>query len=291
MTATSKDRATPYREGIELVLPMAANVKIYAGTMICWNASGYVAPGADTANFKFAGVALEQVDNTGGANGAKRIRVRRSGAFEFAASSISQADEGKMMYLVDDQTFDESNPGQGILCGVLVKYISAIKGWIDIASGIRPTLAAASADALTVSDAGDYFPAATDTVPEQIQALASDLVPITIPHYTGWTKDGTDKQLVGPKIELNYPGRIKRAYANLGTAPGATKTLLIKFGATTMITIAETATQGEGEALNIAVAADTDLLSAAGGVLLNETAAGTGADLDLVLMVARDDGV
>jgi hypothetical protein len=289
--ALTKDRATDFREGVERPYPVATGVKIYAGSMVCINASGYAAPGADTVNFKFAGMALETVDNVLGSNGDKIVRVRRVGEFLFKALSISQADVGKMMYLVDDETFDESNPGQGILCGVLTEYVSATRGWIDIASGVRPTLAAASADALTVSDAGDFFAAAIDTVPEQIQALAGDLVPITIPRYTGWTKDGTDKQLVGPKVELNYPCRIKRGYANLGTAPGAGKTLAILFGAAPMISIAETDTQGESEALDIAVAANTDLLSAAGGVLLNETAAGAGANLDLMLMVARDDGV
>ncbi|TSA13003.1 MAG: hypothetical protein D4R73_01530 [Deltaproteobacteria bacterium] len=288
--ALTKDRATAYREGIEIEYPVAA-VKIYAGSMVCINAAGYAAPAADTVNFKFVGVALEQVDNSTGQAGDKTIRVRRSGVFEFKASSIAQSDVGKQMYVVNDETFDESNPGQGILCGILTKFISATRGWLDIGSGVKPTLAAASADALTVSDGGDFFPAATDTVPEQIQALAGDLIPITIPRYTGWVKDGTDKQLVGPKVELNYPCRIKRGYANLGTAPGADKTLLIKFGADTMITIAGTDTQGEGESLDIAVAANADLLSAAGGVLLNETAAGAAANLDLVLMVARDDGV
>ena len=288
--ALSADRKTNYREGLEIDLPVAA-VKIYAGSLVCINAAGYAAPAADTVNFKFAGVALEYIDNSAGAPGAKSIRVRRDGVFEFAASSIAQSDLNKQMYVVDDQTFDETNPGQGIICGVLVKYISATKGWLDIGAGVKPVTAAASADALTVSDAGDFFPAATDTVPEQIQALAGDLVPITIPRFTGWTKDAADKQLVGPKLELNYPSRIRRAYANLGTAPGAGKTLDIKFGATTMISITEANTQGENEALDIAVAADTDFLSAAGGVLLNETAAGAGANLDLVLMVARDDGV
>lgn len=289
--ALAADRATQYREGLERPYPVATGVKIYAGSLVCLNASGYAAPGADTVNFKFIGVAQEQVDNTLGGNGAKKVLVRRTGEYLFKASSISQADVGKIMYLVDDQTCDESNPGQGIVCGVLTEYVSATSGWLDISSGVKPSLAAASADALTVSDAGDFFPAATDTVPEQIQALAGDLTPITIPRYTGWTKDGADKQLVGPKLELNYPSRIKRAYANLGTAPGADKTLAILFGADAMISIAGTDTQGESEALDIAVAANTDFLSAAGGVLLNETAAGAAANLDLVLLVARDDGV
>lgn len=289
MTALAKDRATSYREGIEVEFPVAASTKIYAGSLVCVNSSGYAVPAADTSGYKFVGVSMAQADNSSGANGDINVRVRRSGVFEFNASSIAQANLLADMYIVDDQTFDESNPGNGIKCGKLVKYVSATKGWIEIGFALASAFTG-SADALTVSDAGDFFPAATDTVAEQIQALAGDLVPITIPRYTGWTKDGTDQQLVGPKLELNYPCRIKRAYANLGTAPGADKTLDIKFGADTMISIAGTDTQGEGESLDIAVAANTDILSAAGGVLLNETAAGAGANLDLVLMVARDDG-
>src|SRR4030042_4892350 len=127
--ALAADRATKYRDGVELDAPVATGVKIFAGSMICANASGYAAPGANTANFKFLGVALEQVDNTLGGNGAKTVRYRCIGVYEFKASSISQVDVGKIMYLVDDETFDESNPGQGIVCGVLKKYISATKGW------------------------------------------------------------------------------------------------------------------------------------------------------------------
>ena len=69
MTALTRDRATPYREGIEVEFPVAAATKIYAGSMVCINAGGYVAPAADTSGYSFAGVAMEQVDNTAGADG------------------------------------------------------------------------------------------------------------------------------------------------------------------------------------------------------------------------------
>jgi len=118
---------------VELDFPVAAGAKIYAGSLVCANTSGYVTPAADTAGLKFLGVALEQVDNTAGANGAKSVRVRRTGVFEFAATSISQAMLGDPMYLVDDQTFDDAaGTTNDIRAGVLMKYISATKGWIDI---------------------------------------------------------------------------------------------------------------------------------------------------------------
>lgn len=134
MAALSKDRATPYREGIEVAYPVAAAVKIYAGSLVCANGGGFAAPAADTSGYRLAGVALEQVDNTAGADGAKSVRVRRHGIFEFDAASITQAMVGDSMYAVDDHTFDDAaGPTNDIKVGVLVKYESATKGWIDIA--------------------------------------------------------------------------------------------------------------------------------------------------------------
>jgi hypothetical protein len=134
MTALSKDRATTYREGIEVEFPVAASTKIYAGSLVCANTSGYAVPGADASGYAFLGVALEQVDNSTGADGAKQVRVRRVGVFEFAAASISQAMVGSPMYAVDDQTFDDAaGPTNDVRVGVLVRYVSATKGWIDIA--------------------------------------------------------------------------------------------------------------------------------------------------------------
>lgn len=134
MTALAKDRATPYREGVEVEYPVAGSVKIYAGSLVCANAAGYATPATDTSGLRFAGVALEQVDNSDGADGDKNVRVRRHGVFEFDADSITQAMVGDPMYAVDDHTFDDAaGPTNDIKVGILVKYGSATKGWIDIA--------------------------------------------------------------------------------------------------------------------------------------------------------------
>ena len=131
MSALTRDRATPYREGIEIEYPVAANTKIYAGSLVCVNAAGYAAPAADTSGYRFAGVALEQVDNS---DGGKHVRLRRAGVFEFDAVSISQEMVGAAMYAADDHTFDDAaGLTNDIKVGLLVKYVSATKGWIDIA--------------------------------------------------------------------------------------------------------------------------------------------------------------
>ncbi len=133
MAALTQDRATPYREGIEIEFPVAASTTIYAGSLVCGNAAGYAVPASDTAGLKFLGVALEKVDNTSGSNGAKKVRVRRTGVFEFNAASITPAMLGDPMYAKDDNTFDDAaGCTNDIKIGVLVKYVSDTKGWIDI---------------------------------------------------------------------------------------------------------------------------------------------------------------
>jgi predicted RecA/RadA family phage recombinase len=134
MAALTRDRATPYREGIEVEYPVATNTKIYAGSLVCVNDEGYAAPAADTSGFQFAGVAMEQVDNSGGSDGGQTVRLRRAGVFEFDAVSITQAMVGADMCATDDHTFDDAaGATNDIKVGRLVKYVSATKGWIDIA--------------------------------------------------------------------------------------------------------------------------------------------------------------
>ena len=134
MSALTRDRATPYREGIEVDYPVAANTKIFAGSLVGINAAGYAVPAADTSGFHFAGVAMEQVDNSGGSDGGESVRLRRAGVFEFDAVSITPAMVGTDMYAKDDHTFDDTaGTTNHVKVGQLVKYVSATKGWIDIA--------------------------------------------------------------------------------------------------------------------------------------------------------------
>ena len=134
MTALTKDRETESKEPNFRAYPMAA-VKIYKGSLVAINAAGYAAPAADTVNFRVVGVADEQVDNSAGAAGDKKIRVLHGRAFRFVASSITQAMVGQTMYVVDDQTVDDGIGTNAIQAGVLVEFVSATEGWIVIPRG------------------------------------------------------------------------------------------------------------------------------------------------------------
>jgi hypothetical protein len=136
MTALSADRETARKDAGLKSYPVAGSTTIYKGGMVCIDADGYAIPAADTAGLKFAGVAYEQADNASGSDGDEDVRVFDEGYFKLAASSIAQTQVGDEMYVVDDQTFDETT-SNSVSCGKLVEYVSATEGWLDIGAGVR----------------------------------------------------------------------------------------------------------------------------------------------------------
>jgi len=110
--ALTTDRNTPRRDGTELSLGLAATTKIYGGSIVCRNAAGAAVPGSTATTLKALGMAMQQVDNSAGLAGAKRVQIRK-GTFRFANSSagdlITAADIGNDCYIVDDQTVAKTN--------------------------------------------------------------------------------------------------------------------------------------------------------------------------------------
>lgn len=105
--ALTQDRNTPYQDGDLIPVSVAANAVIHAGAMVVANASGYAAPGSTATGLTYLGRAEAAVDNTGGANGARTVVVRRKKAFQFKNSGtdpVTQASLGKACYIVDDET-------------------------------------------------------------------------------------------------------------------------------------------------------------------------------------------
>ena len=132
MTALTEDRNTHYREGVEVESKVAASTKVYGGSLVCRNTSGYAVPGADTSGFVFEGVAQERVDNSSGANGAKSVVVRKTGIHRFAASGMAITDVGKPAFISDDQTVAKSGVTNWVCCGRIAEFISATEVGVDI---------------------------------------------------------------------------------------------------------------------------------------------------------------
>lgn len=107
MSALTADRNTQMKATELMAVPIAANVKIFIGALVVANATGFAAPGSTAIGLTYLGRAEEFCDNTGGADGAKTVIVRRKNAFKWAnlaADAITQARVGKVCYIADDQT-------------------------------------------------------------------------------------------------------------------------------------------------------------------------------------------
>lgn len=136
MAATTGPRSTPAALGDIREVPLPAAGKINQGAMVQIAATGFaVAASATVANVTI-GRAEEAVDNTGGANGDKRIKVRR-GVFRYANSAagdlIARTEIGKTVYVVDDQTVAKTNnagarPAAGICFDVDAQGV-----WVEFA--------------------------------------------------------------------------------------------------------------------------------------------------------------
>ncbi len=177
MTALAADKKLEYTEGVEVPVPVDDGDKIYAGAFVCVNAAGYAVPGSDTAGLIFQGVAMEQKDNTLGADGALDVTVRRRGLVKaIMGTAITQANIGDNVFLVDDQTVDlTANVTNNISCGKIVGYIDTTHAWIDIEA---PAAAAADADvsqADAATQTASYVQADVQTVAALANALKTDL--------------------------------------------------------------------------------------------------------------------
>ncbi len=131
MPPLTEDRETLKRQGDEFSDPVLAANKIFGGGLVCLDAAGYARPGGDVAGLKIRGVALEQVDNSSGANGDKTIQSSK-GTFLLDSTGLTIADIGANMFISDDQTVVKTATTNNIVAGVLVGIESATKAWIKI---------------------------------------------------------------------------------------------------------------------------------------------------------------
>lgn len=135
MAALTKDRNTLRKDNQVHSDPVAASTKIFAGSLVCLNASGYAVPGSVSTTQKARGVAQEQVDNSTGTAGAQRVETRR-GVFKFgnsaAADEITIADVGANCYIVDDQTVAKTNGTNTRSIAGKIDSVDSDGVWVEI---------------------------------------------------------------------------------------------------------------------------------------------------------------
>lgn len=135
MAALTQDRNTPRLEGGVYEAGVAAATKLYGGSLGCFNAAGYLVPGATATTLKAAGRIEKQVDNSTGAAGDKNAKFR-PGIFRFANSAstdlITIADVGTDCYIVDDQTVAKTSGSNTRSIAGKIVQVDSLGVWVKV---------------------------------------------------------------------------------------------------------------------------------------------------------------
>ncbi len=136
MTALTSDRDTRFRETLYREPPVKGNVVLYAGAMVALDANGYAVPASATSTLIVIGRAEARYDNTDGADGAIRARVRR-GCFSYnnstSTDAFTAADVGKTAYAADDNTVAKTNGTNTRPVAGTVFDVDALGVWVTFA--------------------------------------------------------------------------------------------------------------------------------------------------------------
>lgn len=134
MTTLATDTPRDYELGYVNEYGVIANDIIYEGAAVGENGSGYARP--LQAGDKFLGFAEQNVDNSTGAAGDQRMRVKDIGKVKLDVGSVAITDIGKPVFASDDNTFtltQGSNSYIGRVCrvessGVAIVAFDATRG-------------------------------------------------------------------------------------------------------------------------------------------------------------------
>jgi hypothetical protein len=157
--------------GTPFILPytVQATVVVHKGTLVGIDtATGYLVMLTNVAARRFSGVSEERIDGTSAVD--VECNVYKDGAFRFAATSITALMHDAPMYVVDNETFDDTTT-QSISCGILVNRLSNTEGWIDIGVAAQLT---ANATNIVFADGGAYTHVAALTA-VQVDAALEEL--------------------------------------------------------------------------------------------------------------------
>ena len=135
MTALTNDRNTFRKDGDRRQDPVKAATKLYAGGIVCLDATGYAVPGATSTTLTARGVAYEQADNGAGLDGDITVESQ-VGTYCFVNDGTDTVDRthiGGTAYIVDDQTVAATDgTGTRSALGKIID-VDARGVWVEIA--------------------------------------------------------------------------------------------------------------------------------------------------------------
>lgn len=108
---------------------------IYKGGGVNINTSGFAVAATDTASERFAGIAAETVDNSGGSSGVNvRVNVSNGAGKVKMPGSFAQTDVGEIAYVTNDNDIGTpgSDPGNTVVVGRFVEFDTSTLGWVQV---------------------------------------------------------------------------------------------------------------------------------------------------------------
>lgn len=136
MTALAADRQFSTKEIFYTSsLPVKGATTIFLGAQVCLGATGFAIPAADAAAMvgpKVMGIALDHVDNSTGADGAKRVRVIHGvvSAVNEPTDLAGVTEVGKNLFVKDDGTVRKGTGTNSVVAGELAEIDSEGQIWV-----------------------------------------------------------------------------------------------------------------------------------------------------------------
>lgn len=153
--ALTKGRNTPEAAGDVEEYPVLAGAICHAGGLAVLDGDGYVKPGVTAAGLVAVGRFEKSADNSAGASGAIRVRVKK-GVFRWAnsagADEVTIAHVGDNCYVVDDETVAIVATGRSI--AGRVEQVDAQGVWVRMGSAMLAAPGGALLAANNLSDVG-----------------------------------------------------------------------------------------------------------------------------------------
>jgi len=161
MTALTADKDAGEQLGTEFTSPVKASTTVYLGSLLAQDSDGDAAPITTATTWRALGVAMEQVDNSAGADGDLSVRYRK-GVFKFvnsaAADEIAESEKGEICYAVDDQTVAKTNGSSTRSVAGVVIGVDAADGLVMVAVGAATNV---DGDLVAANNLSDVANAAT----------------------------------------------------------------------------------------------------------------------------------
>lgn len=136
MTALAMSYDAHQKDGELVAYPVGAGATVFKGGLVVVS-GGYAVPASDTAGVQFVGVAHETTVNTGGAAGAKLVRVQKTGSFVYPKSGAVQADVGKQALIVDNVFVSTAATTNNIAAGYVAELLDAGHVRVRIDRGVQ----------------------------------------------------------------------------------------------------------------------------------------------------------